>query len=109
MVTIKPVKKESRARDRKRKRFVLKIGGRCPYTLHLSRTDVVNLRAQIDLALADNVECRFCGCTNEHACFGKDGMPCSWVSVDRYAGLGVCSRCASKHSGGFIGQGGPRP
>lgn len=33
--------------------------------------------------------CRVCGCTDSNAC--ADG--CSWVWVDRDAGIGVCSSC----------------
>lgn len=33
--------------------------------------------------------CRVCGCTDSCAC--ADG--CSWIWVDRAAGVGVCSNC----------------
>lgn len=36
--------------------------------------------------------CIGCGCTDLQACEGETG-PCSWVRLDREAGLGVCSEC----------------
>lgn len=33
--------------------------------------------------------CIGCGCNDVHACDGG----CSWLRVDRVAGLGVCSEC----------------
>jgi len=38
--------------------------------------------------LWDWAACRVCGCTEEHACFGRSGEPCHWVEED------LCSRCA---------------
>jgi len=32
--------------------------------------------------------CRECGCDDEHACVGDDGVPCHWVEPD------LCSTCA---------------
>lgn len=38
--------------------------------------------------------CIGCGCDDNHACFDEiAGQPCSWIRVDRGAGLGVCSAC----------------
>lgn len=38
--------------------------------------------------------CIGCGCTDERACIDKiSGTPCSWLRVDRTAGIGVCSCC----------------
>lgn len=34
--------------------------------------------------------CRICGCTDDHACRTKAGLPCSWVKPD------LCSACAEK-------------
>lgn len=36
--------------------------------------------------------CIGCGCGDYSPCEGG----CSWVAVDRAAGLGICSNCASK-------------
>jgi hypothetical protein len=36
--------------------------------------------------------CIGCGCTDTNACDGG----CSWLRVDRAAGLGVCSECPEK-------------
>lgn len=33
--------------------------------------------------------CIGCGCDDQHACDGG----CSWLAVDRVAGVGVCSSC----------------
>ena len=33
--------------------------------------------------------CIHCGCDDYHACAGG----CSWIRLDREAGLGVCSEC----------------
>lgn len=33
-------------------------------------------------------ECRLCGCTDDNACVGADGLPCHWVAAD------LCSACA---------------
>lgn len=38
--------------------------------------------------------CMGCGCDDLHACWDDTaGNPCSWLVVDRAAGLGVCSCC----------------
>ena len=38
--------------------------------------------------------CIGCGCDDYHACGNEDtGRPCSWLRLDRGAGLGVCSEC----------------
>lgn len=37
----------------------------------------------------DEARCTKCGCTDSQACEGG----CSWVTVDREAGTGVCSSC----------------
>jgi hypothetical protein len=38
--------------------------------------------------------CIGCGCDDLHACWDDEtNGPCSWVRVDRRAGLGVCSVC----------------
>ena len=38
--------------------------------------------------------CIGCGCDDWHACCSEaTGQPCSWLMVDRNAGLGVCSEC----------------
>lgn len=38
--------------------------------------------------------CIECGCNDNHACWDEEaGMPCTWLEVDRTAGLGVCSAC----------------
>lgn len=38
--------------------------------------------------------CIGCGCDDLHACSDEAvGGPCSWVRLDRVAGLGVCSAC----------------
>lgn len=38
--------------------------------------------------------CIECGCHDFAACQVDDtGGPCSWLAVDRAAGLGVCSAC----------------
>lgn len=38
--------------------------------------------------------CIGCGCDDLHACWDdKSEQPCSWLRVDRAAGLGVCSVC----------------
>ena len=39
--------------------------------------------------------CIGCGCHDFAACVCEEtGQPCSWLAVDRKAGLGVCSECA---------------
>ena len=37
--------------------------------------------------------CIGCGCDDNHACVGENRIPCSWLRLDRDAGLGVCSEC----------------
>lgn len=37
--------------------------------------------------------CVGCGCTDGHACLGKNSKPCSWLKVNRETGMGVCSCC----------------
>lgn len=38
--------------------------------------------------------CIGCGCDDLHACWDEEaGHPCSWIRLDRNAGLGVCSGC----------------
>lgn len=38
--------------------------------------------------------CIGCGCDDNHACVGEGlDSACSWVRLDREAGLGVCSAC----------------
>lgn len=38
--------------------------------------------------------CIGCGCDDLHACWDDVAeAPCSWVRLDRYSGLGVCSVC----------------
>ena len=38
--------------------------------------------------------CIECGCHDMAACCTVEGRdPCSWLAVDRQAGLGVCSAC----------------
>ena len=38
--------------------------------------------------------CIGCGCDDQHACWDeRAGQPCSWLTVDRESGLGVCSVC----------------
>lgn len=36
--------------------------------------------------------CIGCGCDDRHACVVAN-QPCSWLRVDRVAGVGVCSEC----------------
>lgn len=44
-----------------------------------------------------NSECIGCGCTDFQACVHPvSGDPCSWLSVDRERGIGVCSECESE-------------
>ncbi|WP_205736064.1 hypothetical protein [Acidiferrobacter sp. SPIII_3] len=53
------------------------------------------MRGPIEPMLDTDVEVSFCiecGCDDWHACPGG----CSWLRVDRAAGLGVCSECASR-------------
>ncbi|MEF2975491.1 hypothetical protein V3473_31080, partial [Pseudomonas aeruginosa] len=38
--------------------------------------------------------CIECGCHDLAACFDEaSGGPCSWLALDRAAGVGVCSAC----------------
>jgi len=38
--------------------------------------------------------CIGCGCDDYHACYDEtEDQPCSWIRLDRSAGLGVCSVC----------------
>lgn len=37
--------------------------------------------------------CIGCGCNDNHACDDGFGDGCSWLKVDRRAGVGVCSSC----------------
>ena len=40
------------------------------------------------------VHCIGCGCHDQAARWDEEaGQPCSWLAVDRSAGLGVCSAC----------------
>lgn len=40
-----------------------------------------------DTGLFDARVCRVCGCTDDAACVGEDGIPCHWVEWD------LCSQC----------------
>lgn len=45
-------------------------------------------------ALQAVATCIGCGCTDLDACLDPDtGVTCSWLRVDRAAGVGVCSVC----------------
>ena len=38
--------------------------------------------------------CIGCGCHDLRACINsKTKLPCSWVRVDEFEGIGVCSEC----------------
>ena len=39
------------------------------------------------------ITCIGCGCDDDSACVTVAGEPCSWLRVDRDAGVGVCSHC----------------
>lgn len=52
--------------------------------------------------------CIGCGCNDLCACIEKSGAPCSWVRVDRAAGLGVCSACRDMVPRWDAGERGPR-
>ena len=42
----------------------------------------------------DLAVCIGCGCDDLHACWDDDASaPCTWLRLDRTAGLGVCSAC----------------
>jgi len=36
--------------------------------------------------------CRYCGCTDDHACIEDDGTACSWLIMA--GNQSVCSKCA---------------
>lgn len=37
--------------------------------------------------------CIGCGCDDDHACIDWLELPCTWVRIDRTAGVGLCSEC----------------
>lgn len=42
-------------------------------------------------------QCIGCGCTDSHACIEPFlEQPCSWLVVDRAAGVGICSECPTE-------------
>ena len=49
--------------------------------------------------------CIGCGCNDDYACNGG----CSWIRLDRKAGLGVCSECGHWASGWDNGKRGFSP
>jgi hypothetical protein len=38
--------------------------------------------------------CPRCGCTDDHACVERNGLPCSWVP-----GSDLCSKCYNRNPG----------
>lgn len=45
------------------------------------------------MSLGFLITCIGCGCDDDSACVTVAGEPCSWLRVDRDAGVGVCSHC----------------
>lgn len=53
--------------------------------------------------------CIGCGCDDLHACISQDtGLPCSWLRLDRPAGVGVCSACPELAEAWDRGERAPR-
>ncbi len=66
-------------------------GSAYPYTI----TEVNLESGDLDeFAPGDVAACIGCGCDDFHACWDDEaGEPCSWLRLDRFANLGVCSAC----------------
>ncbi len=57
----------------------------------VTQEDMADLRRSVEQTVS---VCIGCGCDDNRACFDEaTGQPCSWIRLDRDAGLGVCSAC----------------
>lgn len=49
--------------------------------------------------------CVFCGCTEDDACIGKDGDPCSWIDDDEETCCSACAETLAEAIGHALMQG----